>query len=56
MVYIQNDNIENKIGISIKMSNNGTQLQIISLDIFEKYLEYNNIKLCSELKIYLKNF
>ena len=57
MWYIyKNDNIENKIGISIKMSNNGTQLQIISLDIFEKYLEYNNIKLCSELKNIFKKF
>ena len=38
------------------MSNNGTQLQIISLEILEKYLELNNVKIGNKTKKILKKF
>jgi len=38
------------------MSNKGTQLQIISLEIFESYLKKNNIKLGNKTKKILKKF
>ena len=53
--YIEEDK-KIKIGISIKMSNIGTQLQIISLEIFESYLKKNNIKLGNKTKKILKKF
>ena len=44
------------IGISIKMSNKGTQLQIISLDILIKYFKYNNIIIENNIIIIFKKF
>jgi DNA (cytosine-5)-methyltransferase 1 len=44
------------IGISIKMSNKGTQLQIISLDILIKYFKYNNIIIDNNIIIIFKKF
>jgi len=47
---------DKKIGISIKMSNNGTQLQIISLKVLENYLELNNVKIGNKTKKILEKF
>jgi hypothetical protein len=45
-----------KIGISVKMSNRGTQLQIISLDNFILYLKNNGIKMTTHLEEIFKKF
>lgn len=44
------------IGISVKMSNKGTQLQIISLEIFKLFLKYHNIILEDDIENSLKSF
>ncbi len=44
------------IGISVKMSNKGTQLQIVSLDNFKKYLEFYDIKLSQLQEDIFKKF
>ncbi len=44
------------IGISVKMSNKGTQLQIVSLDNFKKYLEFYDIKLSQIQEDIFKKF
>jgi len=45
-----------QIGISVKMSDRGTQIQIISLDNFILYLEHNNIKMTPKQKVVFEKF
>ena len=45
-----------KIGISVKMSNRGTQLQIVSLDNFILYLKNNGGKMDTHLEEIFKKF
>jgi hypothetical protein len=47
---------QQKIPISVKMSNKGTQLQIISIEIFEKYFTYIGKTIPSDVVITLKKF
>ena len=48
--------IDNKIGISVKMSNMGTQLQIVSLNNFIKYCEYNDVTINNDVIKVFKKF
>ena len=47
-ILIINDGI--KYPISIKMSNEGTQLQIISLDNFKYYCKYNDLSFNNDIE------
>ena len=53
-IYYKSNDIE--IGISVKMSNKGTQLQIISLEILKIYLNHHNITLENDIEDSLKLF
>ena len=53
-IYYKYNDIE--IGISVKMSNKGTQLQIISLEILKLYLNHHNITLENDIEDSLKLF
>jgi DNA (cytosine-5)-methyltransferase 1 len=53
-IYFKCDDIQ--FGISVKMSNKGTQLQIISLEILKLYFEYHNITIEKDIEDSLKLF